>query len=268
MHTLLKIEILSMNLYIMALLPLNFLTKYCNNINYIKKKYPEFFKDKVNFLSVFHDKSHHKNINEYFNNYFNKNTTFSELNPLLNDSLLKIYKNILENVEYNKLLEDGDLKVLPDLKSKIAFLSLLSKCRYESYHDLSVDIKYKKFLPTGACLPFSNKIFITANGKILPCETIPHKYSLGEIKKDVVSLDFSEISDLYNCYYQKVIEQCSICYNYINCKVCIFIDIRENNKCPKFLNSFLFANYLTKNIEFFENHPVQYSNLINNIYNG
>ncbi len=36
MHTLLKIEILSMNLYIMALLPLNFLTKYWLNDNYLK----------------------------------------------------------------------------------------------------------------------------------------------------------------------------------------------------------------------------------------
>ena len=38
------------------------------------------------------------------------------------------------------------------------------------------------------------KMFITADGKILPCEKIAHKYSLGQITDDGVDIDPQQIA--------------------------------------------------------------------------
>ena len=42
--------------------------------------------------------------------------------------------------------------------------------------------KEEEFLPTGTCIPFSRKLFVTVNGKILPCERIGHNNFLGSIR--------------------------------------------------------------------------------------
>jgi uncharacterized protein len=44
-------------------------------------------------------------------------------------------------------------------------------------------------------------MFVTVNGKILPCERISHKYALGEVTDEGVHLDFTEIAERYNNYY-------------------------------------------------------------------
>ena len=47
--------------------------------------------------------------------------------------------------------------------------------------------------PTGTCLPFQKKIFLTVNGDILPCERIDQKYILGHVTSEKVDLDLDAI---------------------------------------------------------------------------
>lgn len=238
-----------------------------NNSLSILQKYPEYFKNNVKFNSVFHDKSDYLKVTDYFKNTFDKQTNIAELNPLLNSSYIHAYKSILSDLRnHDNSLNISDIH--PDIKNKVSFLSLISKSRFDSYNDLLSDNKSMEYLPTGTCLPFSNKVFITANGNIFPCETIPHNIPLGGIDDSSVKIDFVEISNQYNSLYNKVINQCSACYNYINCKACIFLDIGENDKCPRFSNSKSFSNYLSNEIEYFEKDPDQYFKILNNIHNG
>lgn len=93
--------------------------------------------------------------------------------------------------------------------------------------------------PTGTCLPFSKKVFITVNGKILPCERIGHQFALGEITNDSVNLDIKQITQKYNHYFAKLDSQCSRCYNSKSCIQCIFnlMDIEKTKcSCNGFMN--------------------------------
>ncbi len=81
---------------------------------------------------------------------------------------------------------------------------------------------YKKKIPTGTCLPFSKKIFVTAAGMLMPCENVPHRFCLGSVSKDRVELNFDEIAERYNAYFTKIGRQCRSCYVSESCQSCMF----------------------------------------------
>ncbi len=74
---------------------------------------------------------------------------------------------------------------------------------FKSYNDLLFGVEKKKWIPTGTCLPFEKKMFVTVNGKILPCERISHDYALGKVTDTGVILDIEQIADTYNKWYKK-----------------------------------------------------------------
>lgn len=96
--------------------------------------------------------------------------------------------------------------------------------------------KEEFIFPTGTCLPFARKVFITVNKKILPCERIGHQFALGKIGDDVIDLDFEAIAQKYNTYYAKMERVCDKCHNKKACIQCMFnlADIDED-KVPKCL---------------------------------
>ena len=79
--------------------------------------------------------------------------------------------------------------------------------------------------PTGTCLPFTKKIFISAYGKIFPCERIGFTYSLGKIQNGVVELDYQNVADKYNSYYSRISPVCSKCRDYRGCLNCFLIQV-------------------------------------------
>ena len=103
---------------------------------------------------------------------------------------------------------------------------------FKDYNDLLYDHKNSANFPTGTCTPFEQKIFITVNGKILPCERIGHQHALGEVSNDKVEIDFKYILDTYRDYFNKVKTMCNTCYNFSNCPICIF-DLDLENPNPR-----------------------------------
>lgn len=92
--------------------------------------------------------------------------------------------------------------------------------------------------PTGTCSPFGKKMFITVNGKILPCEKIDQKFVLGKVTDTGIELDLQKIADIYTRYYQKVKPLCEKCYMKHFCAQCMFYmeDLDGKVKCPQFAN--------------------------------
>ena len=88
-------------------------------------------------------------------------------------------------------------------KSLLLYLQQYSGFYYRDYTDLLCDRTQLKYIPTGTCLPFSKKMFVTVNGKILPCERIGHQYGLGHLTTTGIELDVVEIARKYNQYYLK-----------------------------------------------------------------
>ena len=71
-------------------------------------------------------------------------------------------------------------------------LKSLSGNSFYNYHSL-ITTKEVSIFPTGTCYPFDRKLFITANGDMLPCERINQKFSLGKVTERGVFNSFLHI---------------------------------------------------------------------------
>lgn len=92
---------------------------------------------------------------------------------------------------------------------------------------------------TGTCLPFSTKLFVTADGKILPCEKTERRFALGEITRKGIDLDFELIAGKLNHYLNKIKKQCAHCYRNEKCMQCLYSIpgiSGKNPVCPGYRN--------------------------------
>lgn len=83
-------------------------------------------------------------------------------------------------------------------------------------------------------------MYITVNGKILPCERVGHHYSFGQIHSDHVELNEEYIAKTHNQYVSKFLQQCINCANNHNCPQCVYqIDdiLKENIRCLDYLSA-------------------------------
>lgn len=243
------------------------------NINLLRDKYPAYFDTNCNFNAVLHNRNSVNDIFTFINNEFGKIPFISEvsssgINPNMWDEYNKIYKNSIQDIyqsdNYIELASKIEL-ANPDFKSAVMFLYQYSGNFFHKYLDLIQEERTKKFLPTATCFPFERKMFITATGKILPCERIDHKFYLGEIKSNKVELNFEGISLKYNCFYKKMRKNCSKCYDYRFCRKCFFQlkDLELEPICDNFKDQEEFDKYIGHCISFFEKNPEVFEKAIN-----
>jgi len=251
------------------------------NVNALKTKYPDYFKSRVNFNAVFHNRNSVADIHHYFKTRFNKMPAISELNPSgvstsMREEFWNTYANVnasLFQIEDYSLVEKDMFIRLPNIKGVSKFLDQCSGFVFNDYNDLLVSEKEGKTgnqeprLPTGTCVPFDRKVFITVNGKILPCEQIGHQYSLGTVDESSVELDFEKIAETYNQYYDTLKTQCCACAHAEACVQCIFllnIDT-PNPKCNGLFNKEELSRYLATQISYLEKNPQNYRKIMKEV---
>lgn len=239
-------------------------SKVLENILLMKSKYPDYFHKKVSFNSVIHNKSDIKSIYNFFKSTFNKLPFLSELSLIgLNKNQLskfkKIYSTVVGKFESDKIeqkIKEEFFVFNPYIKSIIDFYYQYSGNVFKDFNKIENYYNTNNFLPTGTCIPFSKKIYLTVNGKILPCERIGHKYYLGIIEGRKVKLDFRKIADFYNQIYNSYKKICKECYNARNCKVCIFENKETKNiiRCKNIINELMINRIFEKQISYIEKH--------------
>lgn len=253
----------------------NSFDKIIRNVNLIKKKHPIFFANHVNFNAVLHNKNSVSEVYHFFKNQFNKIPRISELNTLgikteTHKKFLEMYKNKNESLhnadDYDDLheelfLESAETNMLAN------FIHQYSGNVFNTYNDLFIDKRKLKIIPTSTCVPFHKKVFITVNGKILPCERIGHNYSLGEIAEDGVKIDFEEIAKIYNRRFLKFEKQCSKCFNQQGCNTCMFTipNLDLTPICPGFMNQQKFEDFKKINLNYLRNHPEYYKRIMEKV---
>lgn len=79
----------------------------------------------------------------------------------------------------------------------------------------------ERYLPTGTCMPFSRKTFLTNRNEILACERIGNSYILGTVNQDV-EINIQGITQQYNFYYEGLKKVCQYSYSYKSCGLCMF----------------------------------------------
>lgn len=228
-----------------------------NNINLIKTKYPDYFKEHVSFNIVLHSKNPIEEVEKFFLENFDKHPKFSSLN------LDRVNKN--NEIHFKKILAEPEVKIR--IKEYYDFLKNFSERIKPNYADFFHGDE-ENFIPTGTCIPFSRRIFLTADGKILPCEKIDHKYYLGEVTYNGVNIDFEEISAKLNKVLANIKKSCYKCSNLWHCEECIFSFDKDTEKlsCSKFNTKSNIRKYYKIIIENLSGNKTILGNLINDYH--
>ncbi len=240
-----------------------------SNLMYIKENFPTYFEKNVDFNAVLHNRNSVKEIYNFFTTTFNKTPSIVEMNNsgIPKDKVADFSKLYISKTEdLNKLTEnksqiEHDLtRHLPSFNSALIFIFQYLNFVYRSYNDLLANEKREKKISTGTCSPFSRRMFITTDGKILPCEKISQEHVLGQINDFEIDIDPNKIAKKYNFYYEKLSKQCQICYRQYACTQCMFFlrDIKKDVKCSAFMNKIDFVKYLYENLSFMEKYPSEY----------
>lgn len=244
------------------------------NVDALRKKYPHYFEEKVNFNAVLHNRNSVDEIYSYLKEHYNKIPSIGELNTmgirpdktaLFRDTYRNTRESLHQSENYEAIEEDMFLR-LPTFRTVTDFIYRYSGFVYHDYPNLLVGNPTKK-IPTGTCLPFSRRMFVTVNGKIMPCERIGQQYALGSVSESGVELDFEAIAGKYNSYFAKLSEQCSRCFHVNACIQCIFNleDLEGCPQCEGFMNKQRFEEYKKRQMDFLRKHPEQYYRIMEEV---
>ncbi|WP_303895450.1 MULTISPECIES: radical SAM peptide maturase [Dysgonomonas] len=245
------------------------------NIDYIRSLYPLYYESNINFNAVLHNKNSVSEIYDFFKKRLNKIPAITELNASgiqenMETEFYLAYRNFNESLNqsenYDKIESDLFVNV-PSYNSVLVFLFQYLWFVFKSYEDLLAKQSGNEYLSTGTCQPFSKKMFITTDGKILPCEKISHCYSLGQISEDTIEINTEQIADKHNYYYSKIVRQCHKCYRQNSCSQCFYFieNLDANPICHGFMNKNDFMNYLYANINFLEQHHDDYKRMMTEV---
>ncbi|RPH33139.1 MAG: radical SAM peptide maturase [Bacteroidales bacterium] len=216
------------------------------------KNYPEFFSKKVHILSTLNKKNSVNSIQSYFQKEFNKTSTIL---PLKIDGLKDTYKDYFINTFFNteQTIIDNENYDSPNIEEFISNsnyeLNRFNSFIFSEYSDLLSESNKKRTI-TGTCNPFRNKIYITANGELMPCDKIDFKYALAKITKTHLDINFSEIAQYYNSIFHKMHRVCSSCFRNNRCSQCIFFINPENEiiKCNGYIKSSDYRTIISEKI--------------------
>ena len=201
-----------------------------SNILNVKNAYPEYFEKYVRFNSVLHNRNSINEITEFFRNKFNKVPSISELatdsiNPECKDEFLNFFKRDeqINKTQYKNEISDQEERVEIKFERLVKFFGAYSGFSKENYLDLLINKKEKLYIPTATCRPFTRMVFITADGKILPCERIGHEYVLGYVDDDKLHINYDEIANSINSRLDSIYDKyCNRCVFQFQCNTCVF----------------------------------------------
>jgi len=247
-----------------------------DNVNALRGKFPKYFEQKVDFNAVLHNRNSVESIYRFIKENYNKIPSIGELNNMgirheKKKKFMETYRNSYESLhqsEHYEAIEKDMFIQSGTYQSASTFLLQYSDFVYKDYNELLFGKTRTYSIPTGTCLPFGKKVYVTVNGKILPCERIGHQFALGNLTNESINLDFEAIAGKYNRYYAKVDKQCALCHNKQACIQCIFnlpeIDNAKVN-CHGFMSKKDFEAYRSRQLSFLASHPEDYHRIMTEV---
>lgn len=249
--------------------------KVYTNIKKIQKEHPIFFDKNISFNSVLHNRNDFSSLINFFKREFDKEPSIAELNPMgikktRLDEFSKMYnsrEDSLNSVSNNEALKETIFMTNPETNQLCSFLYKHTGNVFKSYNDLLFDESKAKWIPTGTCLPFGKKMFVTVSGKILTCERVSHEHALGYVNEKEVVIDLEAIVEKYNELYNKFIPQCSNCYHNHTCKHCMFYnsDLKGIAACDEFMGKITYDKFVKRNYKYLAENPSLYSKLMEEV---
>mgnify|MGYP000848840763 CR=1 FL=1 len=250
--------------------------KLRKNIINIKEKYPIYFEKRVNFNSVIHNRNSVAEVHDYIAVEFGKTSNISEIRSTgIHPEKLNEFKRLFNSV--NKSLNESNNKEsiindnfikLSTIENLALFLHKYGGYNYQDYSNIKEKTIPLQKTPSGTCVPFSKKVFITVNGLLLPCENVDHKYHLGKIVLGKVEINLEEIVSFYKRKFAKLKNKCDKCYLNEACALCMYnmdIDLDGDFICKSSVGLEAFKKYLSAQISKIEESPYLYERVMKNV---
>ena len=200
-----------------------------NGLMKIKKEYPIYFRDMVDFNSVMHDKNPLDRLLPFMKKEFNKIPQCAVLSPAyVNQEHAEEFKEMANNdfaeiKDCDKLSMEYIYRSKPQIMAILSFMNSFSGYTFSDFEQLFSVGQIEHYVPSGTCVPCSSRLLISANGILYPCERIGYMNSLGNVQPNgKVRIDVNSISTYYNSLYDRIRIKCSNCYNVYNCSNCLF----------------------------------------------
>lgn len=247
-----------------------------NNVIKLRYKYPDYFKKYVNFNAVLHKKNSVHDVFNFFMDNFEKIPNIAPLNTSgIRPEKIQEFKESYLNIVEQSFLDAPDCEAIeqkmfksPRIIALTSYFHKLSGNVFDDYNTLMFNKYEAKKIPTATCLPFFRKLFLSVNGKILPCERIKQEFSLGQVQEDIVEIDYQRIADIHNEYIFKFEKQCNVCANKFTCQQCVYRidDLKSDHPiCKTFRKEKELQEAVKKNLEFLAEHPRYYEKVMNEI---
>lgn len=249
-----------------------------HNVDLLKEKYPDYFLNNVNFNSVFHNRSSVEEVYSFIKDRYGKVPNISDLNnvgikPNKRDEFNAMFHSSIKSL--NTSIRKDEIKAGlslydPEFRALTLFLRKYSGFAYEDYTDLLYEKGEPAFIPTGTCLPFTRKLYLSVNGKILPCERIGQQFGFGEICDDEVKLDPELIAKKCNERLAKMEKTCKSCYNKKACSQCMYNleGIDDRPRCYGFMDKKAFQTYYSHNISLISRRPSLYKEIMTKVFSS
>lgn len=255
----------------------NSYSRVIRNVKLLQQRYPAYFsKEEVVFVSVLHNRNDVEPLLKFFKSNFDKTPIILPLSTTaISEEKKEEFKSMYQN-KFQSLIKSSNCESIEEKY----FLEMprglqLSHYIYDSsgnifynYNQLLMQKYGENIISTGTCTPFSKKLFLAVDGKILPCERIDHDFELGYVHEDSVELDYKYVADKHNYFLSKMSKQCCSCAIRSYCYQCMYHvdDIRnESIHCPSFYTPELAEQEREQNFSYLKKHPHYYKRILNDI---
>ena len=248
--------------------------KVYKNLKLLQEKYPSYFEsDRVGFNTVLHNLNNIRDIVAFFKKEFNKVPMISEVNYAgVRDDQKMRYEKIFRDLRQDLCRADNQAELAKDLEmedpeqsSLMFYLKNTTGNSFRSYNDLLTERTVDRRVLTGTCLPFSRKMFVKVDGKIMQCERIHHNFVAGMVQNGEVSLDFDGICDAFNGYLDNLRPHCARCAGSRICNKCFF-NIKDietaHAQCDEFLTASERKDYENHLLRYLYEHPDLYRKFV------
>jgi uncharacterized protein len=228
------------------------------NIKKIKKSYPSYYSNCINYLITISPDYDLERIEFFFRNksYFNRNNlTVNPVNAFDNAFI----KHIQPNPDYNKnyIFLHGKFQnhLAKYSKSLSPFLYGLFSNQYKKSNNLFFQSMREKSIYTGTCIPGGNKMYVDTNGILHACERINQNFPIGDYLN---GYDFNKVKKMWASYCEQITENCPQCFAKYFCDICYANTAKHNcfkrcKECEITKNNFM--TFLHNYISLLEENP-------------